>query len=89
MKVNISNYPPSIPQCQLSTRDEILIWPGRQAIRLICNTENLDLSFVLSLSLVPCTLKINKIIVRFVVLFHFINVHMTLYIYSPAGLFNL
>ena len=28
---SISNYHPSIPQCHLSTRDDIKIWPGSQA----------------------------------------------------------
>ena len=28
----MANYPPSIPECHLSTRDEISIRPGRQAI---------------------------------------------------------
>ena len=28
---SISNYPPIVTQCQLSTKDDIYLWPGRQA----------------------------------------------------------
>ena len=38
----VYNWPPSIPQCHLSTKEDIKIWPGRQATRLAASDTPTD-----------------------------------------------